>query len=157
MEGTCMIPRIPSILAFLAAALLAAPGYGSETRVKLKDLPVPVQKTVQEQSKGATLRGLSKEVEHGKTFYEAELKVNGHNRDVLIGADGAVVEIEEEVPLASLPAPVNSALKKAAGEGKILSVESITEGGAVTAYEARIQHAGKTSEVKVDPDGKIKK
>ncbi len=144
-------------VSLIAAFLASASGFGSETRVNMKELPPAVQRTVQEQSNGATLRGLSKEVEHGKTFYEAELKVNGHNRDVLIAPDGAVVEIEEEVPLASVPAPVNSAVMKAAGEGKILSVESITEGGAVTAYEARIRHGGKTSEVKVDPEGKIKK
>jgi hypothetical protein len=150
-----MKSRISLAAAFLAAFL--APGFGSETRVSMKELPPAVQKTVQEQSGGATLRGLTKEVEHGKTFYEAELNVNGHNRDVLIGADGTVAEIEEEVPLASLSTPVKSALEKAAGDGKIVSVESITEGGAVTAYEAKIRRAGKTSEVKVDPDGKIKR
>ena len=150
-----MILRISLGAAFLAVFLPS--GFGSETRVSMKDLPPAVQKTVQEQSSGATLRGLTKEVEHGKTFYEAELKVNGHNRDVLIGSDGAVAEIEEEVPLASLSAPVKSALEKAAGDGKVVSVESITEGGAVTAYEAKIRRGGKTSEVKVSPDGKIKR
>lgn len=36
----------------------------------MKDLPAAVRKTAQEQSKGATLRGLSKGVENGQTFCE---------------------------------------------------------------------------------------
>jgi hypothetical protein len=49
----------------------------SEKPVKMKDLPSAVQTTVQEQSKGATVRGLSKETDNGKTYYEVELKVTG--------------------------------------------------------------------------------
>lgn len=47
-----------------------------ETKVKMKDLPPAVQKTVQEQTRTAKLRGLAKEVENGKTCYEAETTVN---------------------------------------------------------------------------------
>src|ERR1043166_9245463 len=75
----------------------------SERRVKMKDLPAAVRQTVREQAQGARLRGLSRETEGGKTFYEAELWVNGHGRDVLMDEAGAVVEVEETVALASLP------------------------------------------------------
>src|SRR5437588_3689102 len=80
-----------------------------ERRVRMKDLPAAVQQTVREQSKGATIRGLSRETENGKTNYEVELRVNGHNKDVLIDPGGAVVEVEEQVTLASLPAAVRTA------------------------------------------------
>ena len=48
----------------------------SESKVKMGSLPPAVQQAVKEQSQGAKLVGLAKEVEDGKTLYEAELKVN---------------------------------------------------------------------------------
>jgi len=43
-----------------------------EKAVTMKDLPAAVRRTVQEQSQGAAIRGLSKEVEAGKTVYEVD-------------------------------------------------------------------------------------
>jgi uncharacterized membrane protein YkoI len=137
----------------VSVALLAANLAGAEKPLKMENLPPAVQKTVQEQSKGATIRGLSKEEENGKTFYEAELKVNGHNKDLLIDPTGSIVEVEEQVTLESLPSAVKTALEKRAGKGKIAFVESVTKGGSVVAYEAKIKTAGKTSEIKVSPEG----
>jgi uncharacterized membrane protein YkoI len=137
----------------LPALLLASGVSAAEKRVKMESLPPAVQKTVQEQAKGATIRGLTKETEDGKTFYEAELKINGHNKDLLIDPAGSVVEIEEEVALASLPAAVKDAIQKHAAKGRIALVESVSKNGSLVAYEAKIKTAGKTSEVRVNPDG----
>lgn len=144
---------------FLFSACLLCAGsvraQESERPVKMKDLPEAVQKTVREQSVGAKLRGLSKEVEDGKTFYEAELRVGAHNKDVLIDPSGAVVEIEEQVALSSLPAAVKEQIKKQASGGKLGVIESITKDGAVVAYEAHVKKAGKSLEIKVAPDGSL--
>ena len=152
-----MMRRLRAAAAFLLSLSLVfcATAFAQEKKVSMKDLPEAVRKTVQEQSKGATLRGLAKEIEDGKTFYEAELKVNGHNKDVLIDPTGAVVEIEEQVTLASLPANVRVTIQKAAGKGKILIVESVTKNNTLDAYEAHISRAGKKSEIKVAPDGQL--
>jgi hypothetical protein len=144
---------------FAVALIALAPQFASaqeeqEVRVRMKDLPAPVQRTVKEQSQGAALRGLSKEIKDGRTFYEAELRVAGHTRDVLIDIDGRVVEIEEQVALNALPPAVRSEIVRRAGKGRILLVESITIDGAIVAYEAHIKTAGKISELKVGPDGK---
>jgi len=130
-------------------------GQDSEQRVKMKDLPQAVQKTVQEQSKGAKVKGFSKEIEHGQTYYEVEMKVNGHGKDVLIDPNGAVVEIEEEVALASLAPDVRVTIEQNADKGKVLKVEAITKNNALVAYEAVVQKGGKKSEIKVNPDGKL--
>lgn len=137
----------------LAALLVASGVSAAEKRVKMESLPPAVQKTVQEQAKGATIRGLSKEIEHGKTFYEAELKINGHNKDVLIDPAGSVVEVEEEVPLDSVPAAVKDAIQKRAARGQIVLVESVSKNDSIVAYEAKIKTAEKTSEIAVKPDG----
>ena len=107
-----------------------------------------------EQSKGVKIRGLSREVKQGKTYYEAELTVNGHNKDVLMDPFGAIVKIEEEVALNSLPPAVRTGIEKQAGHGKILTVETIAKNNAIVDYEAAVESAGKKSEIKVGPDGK---
>ena len=142
------------LLALTLALCAAAPSGASEKRVKLNDLPAAVKKTVLEQSKGATLRGISQEVEKGKTYYEAELTVNKHHRDVLIDESGAIVEVEEEVPLASLPAAVTAGIEKQSPGSKILSAESISKNDKIVAYEAVVLRNGKKKEIKVGPDGK---
>lgn len=131
----------------------AAPAQSSEKKIKMEDLPPAVQKTVKDLSKGATLRGLSTEVEKGKTIYEAELTVNGHGKDVSMDASGNVLEVEEEVAMDSIPAAAKAAIVKGAGTGKVLKVESVTQGGKLVAYEASVQKGAKKSEVRVKPDG----
>src|SRR3981189_3770486 len=98
---------IISAVAVLAAASAAA----EEKKIKRSDLPPAVEKTVAEQSAGATVKGFSKETEKGQTFYEAEMVVNGHSKDILIDATGAMVEVEEEVAMDALPADGKTALQ----------------------------------------------
>ena len=143
-------------LSLAACMLWAGTALAQETErpARMKDLPQAVQATVREQSRGAAVRGLSIETENGQTFYEASLKVKGRIRDVLIDANGNVVEIEEQVTLASLPPAARAEIVKQAGKGRILNVESITKNNAVVAYEAHVKTPGKISEIKVDPDGK---
>jgi hypothetical protein len=139
----------------LAAALTIAMQQEpeQEQRVTRRDLPAAVARTVDAQARGATIRGFSKEKEHGQTFYEVELRVNGHSRDVLMDTTGAVVEVEEQVDIATLPTAVREGLMAAAGSGKLRSVESVTRGGQ-TAYEGHVNTNGKWSEIKVGSDGK---
>src|SRR3984893_12399858 len=143
------------ITKLIVPALAAAALFASETRVQMKDLPEAVQKTVKEQTKTAKLRGLAKEIEDGKTFYEAETTVNGKSRDILIDTTGAVVEVEEPVSLDSIPEAARKAIQAKAGSGKILKVESVTK-GSIVSYEAVVQKNGKKSEVAVNADGSSK-
>ena len=134
--------------------LLAGSASAQEKKIKRSDLPAAVEKTVAAESTGATIKGFSTEKEKGETFYEAEMMVNGHSKDVLISADGTVVEVEEQVVLDSLSADVKAGLQAKAGKGKILKVESLTKKGKLVAYEAQVETNGKKSEVQVGPDGK---
>jgi len=138
----------------LASLILSVPMLGQEKKIKKEELPAAVQKTADEQSKGATVRGYSMEKENGKSIYEVQLTVNGKSRDVSIDAGGAVIEIEEQVDFASLPDAVQAGLKKKAVAGKILSVEALTKKDKLVAYEAVVETAGKKREIQVGPDGK---
>src|SRR6267142_5246132 len=143
------------LLALAAGGLLfAGTALAQEKKIKRSDLPPAVEKTVAEQSSGATIRGFSTEKEKGQTLYEVEMTVNGHSRDVSIAPDGAIVEIEEQVALDSLSPEVKAGLQAKAGKGRILKVESLTKKDKLVAYEAKVDTDGKKSEVQVGPDGK---
>jgi hypothetical protein len=150
-----MIMKSSSAIPFAVVTLLAALASGQEKKIKRSDLPPAVEKTVAEQSQGATIRGFSEEKENGLTFYEAELLVNGHTRDVLIDANGQVAEIEEQIAFESLSPAVRDGLQAKAGSGKIGKVESLTKKGKLVAYEAKVLNNGRKSEIQVGPDGKL--
>ena len=142
-------------LAAVAGLSLAFSALAQEKRIKRSDLPPAVEKAVAAQSSGASIRGFSEERENGQTFYEAELTVNGHSKDLLMDAGGVIVEVEEQIALDSLPPTVREGLQAQAGEdGKLLKVESLTKHNNLVAYEAKVIREGKKSEVQVRPDGR---
>jgi len=128
-----------------------AAALASERKIAMKDLPPAVQQAIKDQG-GATVRGLAKEVDKGKTLYEAELTVNGHSKDIMFDEQGTIVSVEEESALDQIPPAARTAIEKATGSGKVSVVEKLTEGGHVF-YEAQVTKGGKTSEVKVDASG----
>lgn len=136
------------------ACTIATRAAAQEKQLKRSDLPAAVQKTADAQSAGATVRGYSSETEDGQLEYEVAMTVHGHGRDVSIAPDGSVLEIEEEIALDSLPAPVRAGLQQKAGSGKIVKVESLTKHGTIVAYEAQVRTGTKRSEIQVGPDGK---
>jgi uncharacterized membrane protein YkoI len=144
-------------LSILAGATMAIGlAFAADKPAKLNDLPLAVQKAVQEQTKGADVKGLSTETEKGKTFYEVETMLNGLGRDLLFDQTGALVEVEQETALDAIPAPARSAIEKRAAGGKVLKVETVTNGSNVS-YEATIQKNGKNSEFAVKRDGTVSK
>jgi len=145
--------QITRIAAAIFCFGLAMSLTASEKKIKKSDLPAAVQKTADEQSQGATVKGYNQEVENGKTYYEVELTVNGHSKDVSMDADGKVVEVEEEVALTSLPDAVHKGLTDQAKGGKITKVESLTKSGKLVAYEAQVVTGKKRSEIQVGRDG----
>ena len=141
-------------LAVVASLFLALPALTQEKKIKRSDLSPAVEKTVATQSQGATIVGFSEEREHGQTFYEVELTVAGHSKDILIDVDGVVVEVEEQMSMDSLSPAVTAGLQAKAGKGVLIKVESLTKKGKLVAYEAKVFNNGKKSEVQVGPDGK---
>src|SRR5689334_13283393 len=111
--------RINFLLLCALCALLLGTAAAQEQKMKIK-VPPAVQRTVDEQSQGAKIRGLSKEVEKGKTQYELELTINGHARDMIIDPNGAILEVEEDVTLDSLSPAVKAEVEKNIGGAKLL-------------------------------------
>lgn len=141
--------RLAAASIFLFTLTLTA----QERKIGRSALPPAVEKTVQSQSEGATIKGFTTEREHGQRVYEAEMIVNGHSRDIEIASDGTLNEIEEGVSFDSLPASVQSALTQKAAGAKITKVESLTKKGKLVAYEAATLKGKKRGEIQVGPNG----
>jgi hypothetical protein len=138
------------LMATLAGTTMA---YGQERVITRNQLPAAVDSTVTAQTKNAKLRGLSKERDNGQTYYEAELRAGGYNRDVLMDSTGTVVEVEQQVSLDGLSADLQAALKKEAGDGRITKVEALSKHSRLVAYEAVVVSNGKHREIQVGPKG----
>jgi hypothetical protein len=140
---------------FVLVLFLVANARGQERHLNRSDLPLAVRQTADKESKGATIRGYTREIEGGKLEYEVATVANNLTRNVTIEPDGKVVEVEQEVALSALPEAVREGLQQKAGAGRITKVISIKERDALVAYEAKVLDAGKKSEVQVGPDGKV--
>jgi len=124
---------------------------GKEAKVQLKNLPPAVRATVEAETKNATIKGLSKETEKGKTVYELESLVNGRTRDLMIDSAGKVYVVEEQLDADKAPPSVRSALE---AKGTIVVLESVLENGRTT-YEGQVKtKAGKKRSMELDADGK---
>ena len=75
------------ICVLVVSLMVLGSAFAQEKKIKRSELPAAVEKTVVEQSKGATIRGFNEEKENGKTTYEVELLVNGHSKDVQMDAN----------------------------------------------------------------------
>lgn len=148
LRNTLMVASV------VTGTLIVVVVQAAEKKITRAELPPAVEKTVVEQSKGATIKGFATEIEDGKKIYEVELAIVGHGRDISMDAQGNILEVEEEVSLASLSPAVKEGLGKAAGRGTIGKVESLTKKGKLVAYEAVVQKGKKHTEVQVGPDGK---
>src|SRR5450756_1837418 len=138
-----------TILSLAIAAGLAM----AAKSLAVKDLPPAVQKTVQEQTKGAEIKNISKETEKGVTQYEVETMVNGKHRDFNVDTKGGLVVVEEETAIDSIPAAARAAIQKKVGAGKLGMVETMTK-GADTMYEATYTGKdGKKHAVLIKADG----
>ncbi|MGH9393729.1 MAG: hypothetical protein ACRD1E_06120 [Terriglobales bacterium] len=142
-----------TVMAGALALACGALASAQEKPMAMAQLPAAVQKTVQDQvAQGATVRRLLTDQEGGQLEYEAELTVQGKHRDLSMDANGNVLEAEDAVALAEVPAAARKALSRA---GKVVSVEAVSQHGKLVAYEAVVRKAnGKRSEVRVTPEGK---
>ena len=142
-----------SVLTLAIVLAMLSSGQAQERKLKREQLPPAVEKTVAEQSQGATIVGFATEVEKGKRLYEVELKVDGRGKDISMDKNGNIVEVEAEVLMDSLPSAVQEGLKKAAGARTIVKIESLTKGGTLVAYEAVVKAGAKRAEIQVGPNG----
>jgi hypothetical protein len=128
----------------------------NEEKLTLKNLPGAVQATIQRETRDSKIIGISRETDKGSTGYEIETMVKGHSRDMLIDDKGNLNEIEEEIALASLPANIQTEVKKSIGKARPVKLEAVCNGAKVLqSYAALLDKGGKRSEISLGLDGRL--
>src|SRR5260370_13140572 len=87
--------RATEILVLALSLTLVVPAQ--EKRLKKSDLPPAVQKTADEQSQGAIVKGYASEKENGRLQYKVELMSNVHSKHVTISPNGSALKTHQKV------------------------------------------------------------
>ena len=125
-----------------------------EQSLQLKDLPIAVQKTVQENLKGGEIKNISKEKEDAVEQYEIESVRNGKSRDYNVDVRGNLLVVEEATSIDTIPAAAKASILKRVADGKLGTVETFMKTGQPMMYEASYaDKKGKKHEVLVKANG----
>lgn len=119
-----------------------------ERTLTAAQVPAPVRAAVTREFPHATVSKWTSEVENGKTMYEAETVDGTMHRDMVIGANGRISEVETVVTVAQLPAAVRTAAT--ANNARVERAEMVVMGRDTT-YEFKI--TGRAAELKLRANG----
>ncbi len=146
----------PIQLCALAAAIsfVSADAYGKETKMTVESLPASVRTAATSAAGGGKIDSVTSEMEGKHMTYEVAVTEGGHKYEHKFSADGKLLESEEALSAADLPASVRTALETAAGPDKILETVRVTAGDKKF-YEADIAEKGGVREVKISDEGKV--
>ena len=106
------------------------------------ELPPAVASAFKKAYPNAVINASAKEEENGETVYEIESVDKGMNRDLLYRADGTVLECEEQIKEADLPAPVIAALKTLYPKATVTKAERTTKGALLAVRPRARRRAG---------------
>src|SRR5712691_10554275 len=104
----------------LATAVPVVPLAGQDS------LPRPVASAFRQAYPRAVILNASKERRQGKVVYEIESRDGSTRRDLIYNVAGGVLEIEEVVPVDSVPGAVRSAAERQVVGGKLVGAERVT-------------------------------
>lgn len=121
-------------------------GDENESAVEWSQLPDAVKNGLNTVLNGATAERVTREMEDGRTVYEAEFSADGQTRAVTVSDQGVVLETESEIAADALPEAVAAQLPDNA---EIREAELKT----VTFYEIELRVNGKDRELRIRPDG----
>ena len=153
------------LLAGTVALVLAVPIFGlsvlakekesgdkkeaSEKAVSWEKLPPPVQQTIEAQLQTAKPEEITQETDDGYTTYEAAQKVAGHLKEVKVAENGQLIEVEEAIPAAELPAAVVDKVHKKAPKAEIKEARRVTS----YSYEVELGKGVKPHEIQLFGNG----
>ena len=155
------------ILAGITAMCLIMAAGCSQT-VDLNQVSPSATDAVKAAFPGASLAEATVESGGPPKLYEVELTEGQRVATVTVSADGTIVEVETTMDLSEAPKPVQEAVTKAVGDGKLLKLEKVehrgrVRGGKITMleppevfYEAKYLRWAIMHEVEWAPDGTVR-
>ena len=88
-----------ALLMVFPACVLAGDKEDKEansTVVTLEQLPPAVRKTIEKEAAGNKIEEIEKEIEDGKTVYEAEVTIDGKEWEIEVAEDGKLISKAED-------------------------------------------------------------
>ena len=147
---------IPTLLGL--AALSTSAIAGGEKKVTEQQVPKSVLEAFHKAHPNPVNVKYETNSKAGKTVYEIEFEDQGIEREASYSESGALLETEEAIKPATLPAAITEALKKAHPHATLEDAEKVMKpDGKVSGYEVEIKDGTKIWEVHLDAAGKILK
>lgn len=119
--------------------------------ISWQQLPAAVQAALAKIVPTQQIDALTREVEDGFVFFEAEYKTDGLKHATKLTDNGYVVESEQPVSAESLPPAVVAALKKQFKNAEIEESEIVQ----LTFFEVKVRAGDKKCEVKIQANGHV--
>ena len=158
----------------VGAALLWYPVSAAEERIALEDVPAPVRAAIEQQAVGGRIVEVEKETKGGEVVYEAEVKQDGRETDILVSSSGEVLGQEpeedgdddrdddgdddagdgEKVPFRDLPDGVQETLNKSYAGVQFYGLSREMENGHEV-YEAAYREGEIEHELSLTADGYV--
>jgi hypothetical protein len=137
-----------------AIALVASAEEKNAEKVALDKVPAVVLDAAKKAVQGIEVKNAAKETIGDKVEFKLEGKVAGKEAEVVVSAEGKVLEVEQEIELKDVPALVTEAALKAVAGFK---AEDATKGleGDVAFFALEGKADGKKIAVKLAADGKV--
>jgi hypothetical protein len=150
---------IPLIIALLVCSLAIA----KKCRDKKASLPAQAEKTLTASYPGASIKEVRKDEGEVKVF-EAELALaDGNEMDVVVTADGTILETGNEIKASSLPfdaskvIPAGAEIKEIESEVTYAVLKPVALDQPKTTYDLEVLADGKKIEFEVAADGTVLK
>lgn len=143
---------ISKTLALLFAGVLSAGVVSAD--VPESSVPVTVRDALK-----AAYAGVSHvewDYKQAINVYEADFDVNGRDVEVKLSPAGQIIQVKEDITIASLPEVVAAAALKQLPQGRITDAEKRTVGNVVT-YKVEVEQGEKDVDVVLSADGKVLK
>jgi len=122
-----------------------------EDDLTIDQVPEPARGALLKLAGRAKIVKAEREREHGVLVYEAEWIVNGVEHEAAVTAEGALLEIEEIIPVEQAPAAVRAAIAKHFGD----KAKVVVEKKMIVVYEVEAKIDGKEKELLVFPTGRV--
>ncbi len=119
--------------------------------ISIDQLPVKAKAALLKLAGDHPILEVESEKEHGIMVYEAAWEVDGNKVEAEVTADGVLLEMEEKVAAADVPAAVRDAAASVLGNADNVRYERHTE----VFYEVKGTVDGKGKEIKISPGGKV--
>ena len=149
------IIAIVAVMAIAGSMIAARAGEDKKETISLDEVPAAVHKALAAYAQDSEVKKVEPGEQEDKKVYEFEITQGGKSFEITLSKKGKFMGREEDVQLTDLPDAAQTALKALAGASKISGFEKAEDKDHKITCEADVEKDGKTTEVAVDPTGKV--